>query len=110
MKLVICFLFLFLFSSINCESPTKILMLIANGFDEISFSTSLNLLQRSGLSIEVVKVFEKDENLTDIRVSSNYGGSYKAEFRFERIVEKMKEYIMVIIPDGKTHSETLGEN
>lgn len=85
-------------------------MLISNGFDEISFSTSLNLLYKSGLSVEVVKVFENNENLTDIRVQSSTGGSFKAEFRFEKILEKMKEYLMVIIPDGEKHCETLVNN
>ena len=68
MKYFIFILFIFYSDILAQAQPTKLLMLISNGFDEISFSTSLNLLYKSGLSVEVVKVFENDENLTDIRV------------------------------------------
>ena len=67
-------------------------------------------MQKSGLSVEVVKVFENTENSSDIRVTSNFGGSYKPEFRFDRVIEKMKEYIMVIVPDGERHCETIAAN
>ena len=68
MNYYLCILLLFTTPSFSQTVPTKLLMLISNGFDEISFSTSLNLLYKSGLSVEVVKVFEENENLTDIRV------------------------------------------
>ena len=68
MNYYLCILLLFTTPSLSQTVPTKLLMLISNGFDEISFSTSLNLLYKSGLSVEVVKVFEENENLTDIRV------------------------------------------
>ncbi len=84
--LILLFFLLLSLNNFSYEVEINAGILIGDGYDDISFSIAYNLLLRSGIITDVIKVSRKFERKAiDIRVLSETEMSVRADYHFATV-------------------------